>query len=109
MNANTIVSEIEYLRNPNKVKPVSMPTMEITESNYINASKESLFAVIQQQQRQLKDALRSLSIASADLNDSHDIIKQWRAHNGFVSDQNGEIRFTSTDTPWKPVCSPTVH
>jgi len=61
-----------------------MPALALTEGDEI----------IQQHELQLKDTLYTLAVMKADLNDSREIIKQWRAHNGFTSDDEGMIHYT---------------
>jgi hypothetical protein len=102
MNAIDSLNKIEFLSSPNVVEPISMPTLKFTD----DTPKETLFATLQQQERQLKDALQALAVTSADLNDSHDIIKQWRAHNGFTSDERGNVLYTA---PAEALAAPTVH
>ena len=98
---------IETLRHPNKVEPVELPALELTDADY-QAAHEAvhqldtrltiemyLEAVAARHclERQLMEIARSQAVTHADLNDSHDIIKQWRAYNGFTMDERDEIHY----------------
>jgi hypothetical protein len=117
MNASERVKEIECLSTLNEVQPISMPALDLTETEYAQAKSEiesidaylkqsvtgldlnatiALFAIVQKRERQLKDALHTLAVTIADLNDGHDVIKRWREHCGFTSDQNGMISYSKT-------------
>jgi hypothetical protein len=100
MNASESLNKIEFLSSPNAVELITIEALEFTEANFMDASKEALFAIIQKQEQQLKAALNSLAITTADANDSQDIIKLWRAHSGFTSDEEGNILYAApvTDT-----------
>jgi hypothetical protein len=115
MNARERLSAIEYLSKPNEVQLIPMPALALTDADYKAADSEldnvrdimrqasgetnvqsisALMAVIQKRDIQFKDALHTLAVTKADLNDSNDIIKQWRAHSGFTSDDEGVIHYT---------------
>jgi hypothetical protein len=117
MQASECVREIEHLDNANEVQFISLPAVELTEADYTAAadgladisnhvteasgernmqSIVALYAVVQKREQQLTETLRSLAVTKADLNDSHDIIKRWRQHCGYTSDQDGEIHFSAS-------------
>ena len=101
--------EIEHLAIPNKVEPIELPDLMPTEAGSKAATDEltelgisgrseafdALFAKVKHQQHQLAQVLNTLAVTKADLNDSHDIIKQWRAHCGYTSNEQGVIEYAA--------------
>jgi hypothetical protein len=99
---------IETLSHPNEGEPVEVPALELTDADYKAAHEavhqlgsrltvETILEAVASRhcrERQLSAALRSLAVTEADICDSHDIIKQWRAYYGFALDENGEFQYS---------------